>query len=220
MLSPAEFLRGGLTSRRSCRAISGRSPPDRQTDIVLAKASTSTASEAAQRYASALFELAQDTGQLADIHRDFEGFAELVRDNADLVRLVRSPAFGRATKADALTAVAREAGVADLLVRFVGTMAANGRAGEIVAAQRAFDALYANQRGVKRASVRTAKPLTDAQRDRIQGILAKAVGGEVELTEDVDEALIGGIQLRLGSKLVDASLASKLDRMNAAMKGA
>ena len=186
----------------------------------MAKASTSTASEAAQRYASALFELAQDKGQLADIHRDFAGFAKLLRETPDLGKLVRSPAYGRAAKADALTAVASAAGVADLLVKFIGTITANGRAGEIGDAQRAFDTLYANQRGVKRAIVRTAKPLTDAQRDRIQGILAKAVGGEVELTEDVDDALIGGIQLRLGSKLVDASLASKLDRMNAAMKGA
>ena len=186
----------------------------------MAKASLSTASEAAQRYASALFELAQDKGQLADIHRDFTAFSALIAGNDDLKRLIGSPAFSRDEKTAALTEIAKTAKVAELLVNFVGVMAQNGRAREIPGAQRAFDGLYANQRGVKRATVRTAKRMDASQRERITGILAKAVGANVEISEEVDERLIGGIQLRIGSKLVDASIASKLDRMNAAMKGA
>ena len=186
----------------------------------MAKASISTASEAARRYAGALFELAQDSGQLADIHRDFAGFAALLRGNADLSRMIETPAITRDDKVKALTSLA-EAGAANpLLVKFLGTMAANGRAREIPGAQTAFDDIYASQRGVKRATATTAQPMTEAQRERIRSILAKVVGGEVELTETVDEDIIGGIQLRIGSKLVDASLAAKLDRMNTAMKGA
>ncbi|MEM7766845.1 MAG: ATP synthase F1 subunit delta [Pseudomonadota bacterium] len=186
----------------------------------MAKASLSAASEAAQRYASALFELAQDKGQLADIHRDFSAFAALVRENAELSALVSSPAYGRAEKTAALTEVAKEAGVSPLLVNFIGVVAQNGRSRELHGTQRAFDTLYANQRGVRRATVRTAKPMSDSQRSRMTDILAKTVGSNVEITEEVDAALIGGVQLQIGSKLVDASIASKLDRMNAAMKGA
>ncbi|HRJ01025.1 MAG TPA: F0F1 ATP synthase subunit delta, partial [Hyphomonas sp.] len=80
--------------------------------------------------------------------------------------------------------------------------------------------LYAKQRGVKRAVVRTAKEMTGAEKGRIETLLAKLVGGEVELSSEVDPSLIGGIQLRIGSKLVDASVAAKLERMNTAMKGA
>lgn len=186
----------------------------------LAAASASLANEAAQRYASALFELAQENAALETVARDFSDFGKLLRENKDLARLIASPAFGREEKTKALVEVATEAGVSDLLRKFFGAMASNGRARDIPAAQNAFDALYAKQRGVKRAMARTAKPMSDSQRDRIRGILAKAVGGDVDLSEEVDPNLIGGIQLRIGSQLVDASISTKLDRMNTAMKGA
>ncbi|MEO1100867.1 MAG: F0F1 ATP synthase subunit delta [Pseudomonadota bacterium] len=186
----------------------------------MAAASASLANEAAQRYASALFELAQENAALETVARDFSDFGKLLRENKDLARLIASPAFGREEKTKALVEVATEAGVSDLLRKFFGAMASNGRARDIPAAQNAFDALYAKQRGVKRAMARTAKPMSDSQRDRIRGILAKAVGGDVDLSEEVDPNLIGGIQLRIGSQLVDASISTKLDRMNTAMKGA
>jgi len=194
--------------------------PNKQTDNALADASQSLTNEAAKRYARALFELAQDAGALSDVNRDFAAFAKLIRESSDLLRLAESPAFSREVKRDALVAIADKAGVHALVKKFVGTMAANGRARDIAAAQRAFDLLYAGQRGVKRAVARIAKPMSVEQRTRLETILAKSVGGEVELTEEVDERLIGGIQLRVGSTLVDASLAAKIDRMNSAMKGA
>ena len=123
-------------------------------------------------------------------------------------------------KVSGLSAIMKKAGFSGLLVNFVGVMARNGRSQDILGAQIAFDELYAKQRGVKRAVVRTAKEMSGAERQRIESILAKAVGGEVELSSEVDPSLIGGIQLRIGSQLVDASLAAKLDRMNTAMKGA
>ena len=186
----------------------------------MAKASTPTASEAAQRYASALFDLAQDKGQLADIQRDFAAFSGLIEEHADLSDLVSSPAYSRDEKTAALTEIAKSAGAAPLIVNLVGVMAQNGRARDIRGAQTAFETLYANQRGIRRATVRTAVPMDAGQRKRVEAILEKAVGSDVELTEEVEPALIGGIQLQIGSKLVDASIASKLDRINAAMKGA
>lgn len=195
-------------------------PAHSETEIALADASLSLASQAAQRYARALFELAQDKGRLADVNRDFAAFSAMVKDSDDLASVIASPAFGRDAKRDALVAIADKAGFTPIMKNFLGVMAENGRARELPGAQRAFDQLYASQRGIKRAVARTAKPMTADQRGRLEGILAKAVGGDVELTEEVDETLIGGIQLRVGSTLVDATIAAKLDRMNSAMKGA
>lgn len=186
----------------------------------MAGSSATHASAAAKRYASALFDLAQNSGALGDIHREFEGFASAVRENADLSRLMSSPLFAREDKVAALSKIADKAGFSSLFSKFLGTMAANGRSADILGAQRAFDELFAKQRGVKRAIVRTAKAMSDAEQARLEGIIGKAVGGDVELTTEVDESLVGGIQLQLGSRLVDASLKTKLDRMNSAMKGA
>ncbi len=180
----------------------------------------STTSESARRYAKALFDLAQEKGVLADIHREFAAFTETVAQSKDLSRLILSPTFSRADKATALQQVAEAGNIPKLLKDFLGVMATNGRAIEIPATQTAFDTLYAKSRGVQRAIARTAKPMDADQHERIQNILAKAVGGDVELTTEVDPDLIGGIQLRIGSKLIDASLKAKLDRMNTAMKGA
>ncbi|MFN7055272.1 ATP synthase F1 subunit delta [Hyphomonas sp.] len=177
-------------------------------------------SETAQRYARALFDLAQEQGQLAAIHKDFSAFAAAVKASGELRKLLESPAFSRDVKVSALGAIASKAGYSPLFSKFLGTMAANGRARDIPGAEVAFDRLYAKQRGVQRAVVRTAKEMTGAEKARIESLLAKLVGGDVELTSEVDASLIGGIQLRLGSKLVDASVARKLDRMNTAMKGA
>ncbi len=186
----------------------------------MAGSKTTHANEAARRYASALFELAQDNGELANVYKDFRAFAEMVSGSDDLALLLDSPAFSREEKVRALSEVSAKSGLGSLFGKFLGTMAQNGRSGDILGAELAFDELYAKQRGVKRAVVRTAKEMTGAERQRIESILAKAVGGEVELTSEVDSSLIGGIQLRIGSQLVDASLAAKLERMNTAMKGA
>ncbi|KCZ94989.1 ATP synthase F1 subunit delta [Hyphomonas hirschiana VP5] len=177
-------------------------------------------SETAQRYARALFELAQDKGDLATIHKDFRAFAALIKTSADLRKLLDSPAFSRDVKVSALAEIAKKAGYSPLFGKFLGTMATNGRANDILGAEFAFDQFYAKQRGVQRAIVRTAKEMTGAEKSRIESLLARVVGGDVELTSEVDPSLIGGIQLRLGSKLVDASVAKKLERMNTVMKGA
>ncbi len=192
----------------------------RQRTLTLAASRVKQASEAAQRYASALFTLAQEKGELGGVNKALEEFAAIANGSDDLSRVMNSPAVSRAEKGAALSEIAKKAGIHPLVQNFIGTMALNGRANDITGAQSAFDELFAKQRGVKRAVVRTASDMNDAERARIEKILAKAVGGEVELTSEVDPSLIGGIQLRIGSQLVDASIAAKLDRMNTAMKGA
>lgn len=182
--------------------------------------SVTQTSEAAQRYAVALYDLAQENSALAAVHADFRAFAESVRTSKDLSKLLDSPAFSRAAKVAALGAVAKKAGYSPIFAKFIGVMATNGRARDILKAEVAFDQLYAKRRGIQRAVVRTAKEMSGAERARVEALLAKLVGGEVELSSEVDASLIGGIQLRIGSRLVDASVAAKLNRMNTAMKGA
>lgn len=213
---------GGARLRGTAHlTLCGPSRPQNETDFrTLPASSVILTSETAKRYARALFDLAQDKGELAVIYKDFRGFAALVRGSADLRKLLDSPAFGRETKVSALGEIAKQAGYSPLFGKFLGVMATNGRARDILGAEASFDQLYAKQRGIQRAVVRTAKEMTGAEKARIESLLARLAGGEVELSSEVDPSLIGGIQLRLGSKLVDASVARKLDRMNTAMKGA
>lgn len=190
------------------------------TDDTLAAASATTASEAARRYAGALFDLAKDKGELAVIAGDLKTIESLATESDDLTRLLESPAFAREDKVKALVAVAQKAGLSKTATGFIGTMAQNGRAGDLIGAASHFDDLYAKERGVKRAVARTAKDMSAEQRAKLEQVLAKAVGSDVELETEVDAALVGGIQLQIGSTLIDASVAAKLDRMNTAMKGA
>ena len=190
------------------------------TDDALAAASATTATEAARRYAGALFDLAKEKGELAAIAGDLKTIESLASGSEDLTRLLESPAFAREDKVKALVAVATQAGLAKITTGFIGTMAQNGRANDLIGAAAHFDKLYAEERGVKRAIARTAKDMSADQRARLEQVLAKAIGSDVELETEVDPALVGGIQLRIGSTLIDASIAAKLDRMNTAMKGA
>lgn len=186
----------------------------------MAASSASHANETARRYASALFDLANDKGELATVDSDLKSFTAMAADSEDLTRLLESPAFSREDKAKALQSVAKAAKLSTLFSNFIATMATNGRASDITGAASHFDELYADHRGVKRALARTAEEMTAQQRQKLEEILAKAVGSDVELETEVVPALIGGIQLRVGSTLIDASVASKLERMNTAMKGA
>ncbi len=176
--------------------------------------------EVARRYALALFGLAQEKDVVEKVHAGTQAFGRAIEASADLRRFLNAPLYKFDDKASALTALAEKMGLGPLVVKFIGTMALNGRANDLAAAIGAYDELYVKQRGIKRAVVRTAAAMNPAQRERLQGLLARVVGGEVQLNEEVDEGLIGGIQLRIGSQLVDSSLRAKLERLNTAMKGA
>ena len=178
------------------------------------------ASEAANRYAAALFELASDNAELPAVAGNLANLQDALASSEDLSRLTNSPAFSREEKVKALVAVAEAAGFTKTVSGFIGTMAQNGRASDLPGALQVFDDLYADHRGVQRALATTAKEMSADQRAKLEAILTKAIGSDVELETDVNPAIVGGIQLRIGSKLIDASIATKLDRMNTAMKGA
>ncbi len=173
----------------------------------------------AGRYATALFELALDNKAVDAVKADLDRFDALVGDSADLLRLVRSPVFAADTQAKALAAVLDKAGIGGLTAQFLKVVTANRRLFAVRDMVRAYRALVARHHGEVSAQVTVAEPLSDTHRAAITDAL-KAVTGKdnVGLDVKVDPAIIGGLVVKLGSRMVDASLRTKLNSIKHAMK--
>jgi F-type H+-transporting ATPase subunit delta len=176
--------------------------------------------EVGHRYAQALFELALDSGELEPVLGDLKGLKDLLVESKDLARLIASPAFTSEEKRKGLEAVAAKAGFAPLTVKFLGLLAENRRASALPGVIRAFQRLYDKHRGVVSAQVTSALKLTAAQLTGVQKALAQALGQEPEITTAVDPSILGGIKVKVGSRLYDASLKTKLDTLKFALKRA
>lgn len=176
--------------------------------------------EIAGRYATALFELADERKALDLVADDLRALKAMLAASAELRRLVRSPVIGRAEKGKALEALMERAGLDGLTRRFVGLVAANRR---LMALDRMIDAYLAElarRRGEITARVTSAAALTAAQKTALAAAVKRAVGGKVAVEHRIDPALLGGLVVRVGSRMVDSSLKHKLDRLELAMKGA
>ncbi len=173
----------------------------------------------AGRYATALFELAVEGKQFDEVCNDLARLKELLGESDDLQRLVRSPVLTRGEQMQAMAAILERAGAADLTRRFVGLLAERRRLFAIADIIGAFNRLLAAHRGEVRAEVASAVELNDSQLESIRAALKKAVGGNVAVDATVDDDLIGGLVVRVSSRMVDASLKSKLQRLHLAMKG-
>ena len=184
----------------------------------LAAQETGTAGLAA-RYAAALFDLADEAKQLDSVAGDLRAIRGLIAESADLRRLVRSPVLTRADQAKAMAAVLEKAGTSDLVRRFVGLVAENRRLFALTDMIEAFLADLARRRGEVTASVTSAVPLNDAQTAALTDALRKAVGGKVAIETHTDASLIGGLIVKVGSRMVDSSIKSKLQRLTLVMKG-
>jgi F-type H+-transporting ATPase subunit delta len=178
------------------------------------------ATDAGQRYAQSLFELTIENGSLTKVEADLKSLKAMAADSADLRRLIVSPAFSAEDKAKGLIAVAQKAGFQPLTVKFLGLVASNGRAGDLLGAITAFSELSAQHRGVVTAEVISATALSPAQLKGVQTALAQALGKTPEVSTRVDSSLLGGLKVRVGSRLFDASLRSKLDSLKFALKRA
>jgi F-type H+-transporting ATPase subunit delta len=184
----------------------------------LAAQDTGTAGLAA-RYAAALFDLADEAKQLDAVAGDLRAVKAMVNESADLRRLVRSPVLSRVDQARAMAAVLQRAGAGDLVRRFVGLVAENRRLFALVDMIDAYLAELARRRGEVTASVVSAAPLSEPQVAALTETLRRAVGGKVAVEIATDASLIGGLVVKVGSRLVDSSLKSKLQRLQLAMKG-
>jgi F-type H+-transporting ATPase subunit delta len=172
------------------------------------------------RYATALFELARDEKSIDAVKSDLERFEAMLADSADLNRLVRSPVFSAGVQAKALAAVLDKAGISGVAANFLKVLTANRRLFAVTDVIRAFRALVAKFRGEATADVTVAEQLNDKNLDALKTALKSVTGKDVALNVKVDPSIIGGLVVKLGSRMVDSSLRTKLNSIKNAMKEA
>lgn len=173
----------------------------------------------AGRYATALFELADGQGALDAVDNDLRQVETLVADNPDLARSLQSPAVSRKEGEAVVAGVADKAGLSPLSRNFLGVLAAHGRLGELGPVTRQFGVMLAERRGQATAEVSSAQPLSEEQVAKLRESVARYVGREVHLQATVDPDLIGGLVVRVGSRMIDASLKTKLQHLEQSMRG-
>ena len=174
----------------------------------------------AGRYATALFELALESNAVEQVQSDLNAFGALVAANPDLARLVRSPVFSGEEQAKALAAILEAAGIKGIAANFLRVVAGNRRLFAAREMIRGFNALVAKHKGEVTADVTVAQPLNDARLNEIRDTLRQVTGKDVQVNVDVDPSIIGGLKVKLGSRMVDASLRTKLNSIKFAMKEA
>ena len=172
------------------------------------------------RYATALFELARDEKSIDAVKADLDKFEALLSESADLKRLVRSPVFSADTQLKALIAVLDRAGVTGIAANFLKVLTRNRRLFAIGDVIRAFRALVARFKGEASADVTVAERLSDRNLDALKTALKSVTGKDVALNVKVDPSIIGGLVVKLGSRMVDSSLRTKLNSIKHAMKEA
>ncbi|MDB5572548.1 MAG: synthase delta subunit [Hyphomicrobiales bacterium] len=173
----------------------------------------------AGRYALALFALAQEQNALESVSADLKSFDALVAGNPDLQRLVRSPAFSAQEQTRALGAVLDKVGIGGLSAKFLKLVAGKRRLFAVRDMIRDFDALVDNANGVARAEVTVAEPLGDAHLNALKDALRDVSGGRsVQVAVKIDPSIIGGLIVKLGSRMVDGSLKTKLNSIRNRMK--
>jgi len=173
-------------------------------------AASASPSLAAERYAQALFELAKDEGSLDTVASDLGAIVTLIAENADFARLVNSPVIGRDQKAAAMAEILSKAGASKLTNNFIGVVAQNRRLFLLPHIGKSFSRLLAKHRGEISADVTSAHTLSDAQLADLKATLKAAYGKDPLLNVTVDPSLLAGLVVKVGSKMIDSSLKTKL----------
>jgi F-type H+-transporting ATPase subunit delta len=175
----------------------------------------------AGRYATALFELARDNKAVDAVKKDLDQFEALANGSVDLNRLVRSPVFGADEQLKALSAILAKAGITGLAANFLRVITTNRRLFAVRDMIRAYRALVARHKGEVTAQVTVAEKLNDKNLDALKSALKSVTGGkDIDLEVEVDPAIIGGMIVKVGSRMVDSSLRTKLNSIKFAMKEA
>ena len=175
----------------------------------------------AGRYANALFELALDNKAVDSVKKDLDQFEALIAGSSDLQRLVRSPAFDADDQLKALSAILSKAGITGLADNFLRVITTNRRLFAVRDMIRAYRALVARHKGEVTAQVTVAEQLSDKSLDALKGALKSVTGGkDIDLDVKIDPAIIGGLIVKVGSRMVDSSLRTKLNSIKFAMKEA
>ena len=172
------------------------------------------------RYATALFDLARDEKSVDVVKADLERFSAMLADSPDLMRLVRSPVFSAEMQSKALVAVLEKAEISGIAAKFLKVLTANRRLFAVTDVIRAYGALVAKFKGEATADVTVAEALSDKNLDALKTALKSVTGKDVALNVKIDPSIIGGLVVKLGSRMVDSSLRTKLNSIKHAMKEA
>jgi F-type H+-transporting ATPase subunit delta len=179
---------------------------------------TSSVSGVAERYASALFDLAREASAVETAEADLDAIAELIESNPEFRRLVESPVFSAEDQQRAVGAVGDRMGVTPLIGNFLRLVARNRRLFALPGIIRGFRAMAARHRGEVTAEVASAHPLSDDQVAALKATLKEKLGKDVALKTRVDPALLGGLVVRVGSRMIDTSLRTRLMTVKTQLK--
>jgi F-type H+-transporting ATPase subunit delta len=174
----------------------------------------------AGRYATALFELARETNAIDAVKTDLERFDALIAESADLARLVRSPVFSADEQLQALSAVLERAAIGGLAARFLKLVTTKRRLFAAREMVRGYRELVAKHKGEATAEITVAEQLRDEHLAALKNALKAVSGKDIDLHVSVDPGIIGGLVVKLGSRMVDSSLRTKLNSIRHAMKEA
>ena len=195
-------------------------PDNMEASCVASGSTNQSGGQLAERYANALYAQADETHQIDQAASEMDALGRLIDESADFRRLLQSPLIDVTQARTAATAVLAGQGFGKLVQDFVGVVANNRRLAVLRAIVASFAALVAQKRGVVTASVVSAHPLSDVQREQLRARLIEAGYGSVNIQDSVDPSLLGGLVVRIGARLYDTSLKSRLQRLQYAMKGA
>jgi len=173
----------------------------------------------AERYAAALFELADERHALDAAANDLRELRAMLNTSSDLLRLVRSPVLSRAEQGKAMAALADNAKLSKLTADFLAVVAHNRRLFAVPAMIEAYLAKLAARRGEVTAEIVASQKLTPKQEEALGEQLRRAVGSRVTMDVRIDPSLLGGMVVKIGSRMVDGSLKGRLQRLQLSMKG-
>ena len=172
----------------------------------------------AGRYATAVFELAKDSGDLAGLETQLDDLASALAGSADLRDLISSPVYSRDAQGRAVAAISAKMGLGPVLGNTLSLMASKRRLFVLPQLIAVLRDLIADEKGEMTADVVSAKALTEGQKEELAKTLKAAVGKDVNLNTTVDESLIGGLVVKVGSRMIDTSIRSKLSALQNTMK--
>ncbi|MDA7428380.1 F0F1 ATP synthase subunit delta [Primorskyibacter aestuariivivens] len=178
----------------------------------------SISSGIAERYATAVFEIAEENKKLDELETNLDDLAAALSDSAELRDLIGNPLYSREAQGAAITAIAKKMKLRPVLVQTLGLMASKRRLFVLPQLIAQLRAKIAEHKGEVTADVTSAQALTPAQAEALAAQLKSSVGKEVKINATVDESLIGGLVVKVGSKMIDTSIRSKLNSLQNAMK--
>lgn len=181
----------------------------------------STANQASslvcQRYANALIKQAEVVKKLDKVEKDLHDLFAMIKGSDDLRAVIRSPLLSASALQNAMGAIADKAKFQDVTKNFLGTLIANSRLNALEKIIDAFGDALAKKRGEMKVDVQVAQDLSAKQKKELEASLSKALGGDVSINLRVEPAILGGMIVTVGSRMIDDSVARKLSRLKAAM---